>query len=1317
MRNLLLYIKHLLIPIIGIFFVLSVYSQDQLTNIFHHPPQSAKPWVYWYWMNGNITHEGIEADLKAMSDVGVGGAYLMDIGNLPPGDVLYGSDEWFDLVGHAVKVSKELDIDLGFHSPGWSQSGGPWITAEMSMKELTWTETIFKGGVKQISLTKPKARLGFYRDIAIVAFPCEEYDSWITNDLNPIVTTVDGSPLDDSKLLFDSDVQTYATLPSLFDIKLSDRKQIQSLTIRANVRNGSYKAIISAWDDQNNCYVEVGECSSNIVGPFSSNISDLCFKPIVTDRIRVELSSKQAIIEEISLSASSRITRWSAKAGFCAEDITIEQNRNISSKLPLYNVINPDSIIILTDKLRDDGLTIDCDLPDGNWVILRMGYIPTGVEVYPAPVGGSGLECDKMSKVASGFHYKSFISPLLERVDKIHGGSIKFHHLDSYEAGWQNWTDGCQSQFTLYHNYDIIDWIPALMGRIIKNRESTERFLWDFRNAIGNAFVDNHFQHLVDMSHQDSLLFSNEPYGGPFNFLKLGGVSDRPMVEFWMPLTPSEHKLTLGGVFSGRTNGRKIISAEAFTSGDPWTSHPFSLKAAGDFVYASGVNHFTMHVYAHQPLVNPNLRPGFTVGGVGIQFNRNNTWWDHGCKEWVDYMTRCQALLQQGEHVADVLYFCGDESPADNRWMSPPLPLGYDFDVCSNDVFMDIEVGDGDIIIPSGKQYKYLVLPHHKWLTTQMLEKTLALLKAGANIIGEPVGATPSQADYIHNNNRGDIVDSIWGHLPLHMGRKVVGQGKIIWNKPWTEIFIEDGIVQDFTYNREQSPLLLNYSHRVDGQDHIYFIANGLMTSGWAKCRFRAAPNLTPYLWDAKTGTIESCKFYSYNNQTYEVPLYLNQVESKFIVFRKHPHNADHIVSIHRNGEDITSEVDLKMNGDTDKRSRVVYQDSFVFAGWVRPNMDINIPQQDTSGVHWSGQNWIVYPSPGHSLYGLGNSGVGISAGKNGVAVFEHWENTVAPLLTHRIENISSEWYHIIVSYNNGVPTLHINGEEIKQGFTSGKIAHSSFCIAKNNSRFCGEISHITETDKKDITNLFDLSTRPKILRNAKKEPLNIITDSVNTSIDILEKGEYEFLMSNGAVQKIIIKKEPIEIKINKGWKLELPKTKYDTLRYKLGRLISLSDSNNANIKYFSGTSIYKNSFMLSAKMMSNNKRIKLDLGEVLIIAEVFINDKKVATLWSSPFDVDITKYIKKGKNKIEILVTNQWVNRMIGDEYFTSDVRYSGRIIAEWPDWIKKRTQREESSRVSFSTFTPWSKEDVLLRAGLIGPVKIKINERLLLK
>ncbi|MFO0984724.1 MAG: glycosyl hydrolase [Planctomycetota bacterium] len=149
-------------------------AQADLAAGFVNPPPSARPHTWWHWMNGNITREGITADLEAMQRIGLGGAQIFNVSeSIPDGPVAFMSGEWRALVAHAVAEANRLGLELCIHNcAGWSSSGGPWVTPELAMQMVVVSETRLSGpGPCTAPLAQPETRCGFYRDIAVLAFP------------------------------------------------------------------------------------------------------------------------------------------------------------------------------------------------------------------------------------------------------------------------------------------------------------------------------------------------------------------------------------------------------------------------------------------------------------------------------------------------------------------------------------------------------------------------------------------------------------------------------------------------------------------------------------------------------------------------------------------------------------------------------------------------------------------------------------------------------------------------------------------------------------------------------------------------------------------------------------------------------------------------------------------------------------------------------------------------------------------------------------------------------------------------------------------
>lgn len=158
-------------------FVSRLADAADLEAAFRAPPDSAKPQVWWHWMAGNVTRAGITADLEAMADVGIGGAILFDAGlgarwGVPEGDLDFNTPDWYDTVRFAAQEAKRLGLELGMaNCSGWANSGGPWNTPEYAMKTVCFTATAVTGGTVRVCLPQPEDKVGFYRDIAVVAFP------------------------------------------------------------------------------------------------------------------------------------------------------------------------------------------------------------------------------------------------------------------------------------------------------------------------------------------------------------------------------------------------------------------------------------------------------------------------------------------------------------------------------------------------------------------------------------------------------------------------------------------------------------------------------------------------------------------------------------------------------------------------------------------------------------------------------------------------------------------------------------------------------------------------------------------------------------------------------------------------------------------------------------------------------------------------------------------------------------------------------------------------------------------------------------------
>lgn len=166
-------------------------AQSALEQEFLNPPDSARPWVYGMVMDGNLTREGVTADLEALHRVGIRGLTYMEVDQfVPRGPLRFLSPEWRAMLQHFMKEATRVGITIDLNNDGgYAGSGGPWITPELSMQVLTWSETRVEGpGRIEKALRQPRTVLGHYRDIAVLAFPTPSAETVRMADCSPKLT-------------------------------------------------------------------------------------------------------------------------------------------------------------------------------------------------------------------------------------------------------------------------------------------------------------------------------------------------------------------------------------------------------------------------------------------------------------------------------------------------------------------------------------------------------------------------------------------------------------------------------------------------------------------------------------------------------------------------------------------------------------------------------------------------------------------------------------------------------------------------------------------------------------------------------------------------------------------------------------------------------------------------------------------------------------------------------------------------------------------------------------------------------------------------
>ena len=576
--------------------------------------------------------------------------------------------------------------------------------------------------------------------------------------------------------------------------------------------------------------------------------------------------------------------------------------------VPAGGAIALDQIVDLSRFMKPDG-TLDWDVPAGEWTILRFVSRNNGNITRPAPQAGLGFEVDKFSAAALNFHYDAYIGKLLAKVGPRRPGvGWTTLHIDSWEMGSQNWTPQFREEFRARRGYDPQPYYPAYLGYIIGSRETTERFLWDLRQTGSELIVEKHAGHLKELGRKDGFNLSIEPYDlNPSNDFNLGAVADVPMGEFWSVGFNTSFSVEEAASI-GHVMGRPVIGAEAFTGapGEDWKQFPGNMKDEGDWAFASGINRFTFHTFAHKP---NDDRPGMEMGPYGVHWDRGQTWWPM-VDAYHRYITRCSEVLREGRTIADVLYLMPEGAP--NVFQAPssayevggrlPDRRGYNFDGCSAEALIKLAtVQDGNVVFPGGASYKILVLPASPTMTPGLLDKLDALVDAGATLVGNPPQKSPSLTDFPRcDEHIATVAKEMWGSLevPAAQSTRPHGKGRIIWGGALTQsppanplapvypgydltaaVLHDEGLPPDFS-----SDGAVRYTHRSTPEREIYFVANRSNQPIQVIAVFRV-DGRNPELWDAVSGTTRQLPEFTTTGKTTAIPLQFAPSESYFVVF------------------------------------------------------------------------------------------------------------------------------------------------------------------------------------------------------------------------------------------------------------------------------------------------------------------------------------------------------------------------------------------------------------------------------------------------
>jgi len=917
--------KKILLPLIC-FISIATTAQDQLYKNFLTPPSAAKPRVWWHWMNGNVSKEGIQKDMEWMEKSGIGGLMNFDANLLTPVVVkqklAYMTPEWKDAFKFTTALAKEKKLELAIAgSPGWSVTGGPWVEPKDAMKKYVWAITTINGGsTYKGKLNAPPGSTGkiqnakhsvggfggsskkvpdFYADAAVIAFKQPAHEKTL-QELNPTISSSGGtfsiSDLTDGSIAKSAQIPFKSYEEDLWiQYQFNEPVTFKAFTVsgaqhfpQEEFYGGPKNRSLQVSDDGIN-FKTIAQVSGSVVPhntvafePTTAKYWRLAFKPFKqeVDPMLAMFGMgaggpQNADVAEFNLFNTDRIDQFEDKAGFDPwREVQTIPNGNTDA-------IAVQDIVDLTTKVDADG-NLQWDVPAGKWTIIRLGYSLTGRENHPASPEATGLEVDKVDKEA----VKRYINTYLDMYKDATAGAmgtegLTHMMLDSYEAGHMNWSKTFPEEFKNRRGYSIYPWIPVLTGRVVQSRLDSEKFLWDFRKTIGELITENHYEVIGEELHKRGMKRYTESHENMRIYFADGmdvkRKSDIPMSAMWQPGAlaegPNEEIRSRADIRESASvahiYGQNIVAGESMTTvGNSFQPHPGSLKRTADMEMASGLNRFVVHTSVHQPI--DSLMPGFSLGPFGQWFTRQETWADQA-KAWTTYLARSCYLLQEGKFVADVLYYLGENTNITSQFAQslPNVPTGYEYDIANATVILEaVQPSNKKLITKTGMKYSLLVLDSTaKMMSLKVLKQLLVFAKAGVNIVGQQPLQSPSLTDNVAEYN--------------NTLKALLAQPSVKFGNDQKETLKKIGVTEDVLISNQKAEIL--YVHRSTPTKEIYWLNSRSAENNSATVSFRVTGK-KPQLLNPITGEISAVSYEMKNGRT-ELKLNFTPWDAYFIVF------------------------------------------------------------------------------------------------------------------------------------------------------------------------------------------------------------------------------------------------------------------------------------------------------------------------------------------------------------------------------------------------------------------------------------------------
>ena len=690
----------------------------------------SRPETWFHIIGGNASKSGLTADLEALASAGFGGIQFFhgQFGKASAWDGVSGqipclSAKWDDLVIHAADECARLGLSFKMQNcPGWSMSGGPWISVSNAMRKLVFARRdVAAGAVADIPVPEAyRDADSDWRDVCCLAFPTPEGGGLnaFTAETNGNCRIYDfGRPVTIRTLELPSPSQLLHRRSYTPDVRVVFEAEM----------NGAWRRVCAVrypqgcWQDQ---------------VPFS-----IACEEVRARRWRLTLESPDRInVRYVRFSSEARLDNYEGLAGHVLRGQL--KRRYPRQSAAAYIPAGAVRIVKPGDRLEASVVA--------RWTVLKVGHVNMKKKNHPAPAEATGWECDKLDPRGIEANFAGYIGRLVE--GPLAGGRLKGMIVDSWECERQTWTWRMEEWFQAENGYDVKTILPAVFGWVIASPENTEKLLLDWRRTVSGLITRNYYGRMAELAREKGLSSAYETAFGdviPGDILEYWKYCDTPMCEFWQPYAPAaggaghpNFKPVRPCVSAAHLYGKRRVDCEAFTSmALTWDENFRTFKEQAVRHYARGVTHLVFHTCTHNPQVDGRV-PGTSFGSsIGSPFVRGQTWWRH-LGAFTGWTAACCRFLERGRPVVDALRYLGDE--LDHRPDELEFfPEGFKVDYLNADVlFNRLDVVDGRFTLPDGMTYSVLWVPDSVMLLPKTRRRLDELGAKGGRIrYGSAAGA------------------------------------------------------------------------------------------------------------------------------------------------------------------------------------------------------------------------------------------------------------------------------------------------------------------------------------------------------------------------------------------------------------------------------------------------------------------------------------------------------------------------------------------------------------------------------------------------